>query len=283
MKFSINRVASAVAVTLIFSSTGALATTTGASSPDDPLACTEAEIQAIMKQYDSSLGELNKYHPPSFDKYREVRMVHRAQDPKKKDENLCEVLMDANFKVPAIDLEKLKAAWASLKALMAGNSGGMNWSQAMKEAYDAGMQKYKEWWRDNQCKLAQDLSTTVNGSIDDAYDASKEEAKDQAEDAILENESVQDAGITDLDDKDKPIWQQAAQEQTENQLGDYGDYANWYETDDWKGENQQESMDDLIDKVLGDVQEDALDEHLDNEGDDRLDNILDKFEPNYDK
>lgn len=279
MKFSINPLASAITAAIIFSSSSAVAT--DASSPEavDPLACTDEEIQAIMDQYNSSLGDLNKYEPPSFDKYREVRMVHRSQNSDTKDQSLCDIIMNPNYKIPKIELAKLKAAWAGLKALMVGNSMGMDWSQAVTTAYNMGMEKFKEWWRESQCKLAQDLSTAVNESINDAYD----DAKDAAEDAVLDQEVVQDAGITDLDNKNKPIWQQVAEQQTENQLGDYAGYANWYETDDWKGENMQESMDDLIDKVIGDTQDDVLDNNLDNEGGDRLDNILDKFEPDYEK
>ncbi|KDM90903.1 hypothetical protein [Photobacterium galatheae] len=262
-----------IGISLVFSS-GAAVAGSDSADPVDPLACTEEEILAVMSEYEASLGSIDKYHVPRFEKFREVRMAHRAQDPETREQNLCDVIANTEFKIPDIDLSMLEAGWSSLKALMAGNTNGVDWSTVMSEAYKAGMKKAKKWWLENNCKLAQNFSQSVNESIDEAH----EEAKDTAKGEIENTEEAKQLGASDLD---KPLYRQVAEKQTEDQLEDYAGYAKWYDEDQWGEGNRQDAMDNIVDKVLGDQRGNALDKHVDDVGSERLGSILDKVEPKY--
>lgn len=274
MSFPTKKLATTIAVSIALSTSVAFAGSTSSTATVDPLACTDEEILAVMAEYEASLGSIDKYHVPRFEKFREVRMAYNAQDPETKDKNLCDVLADPSFEIPSIDLTMLKAGWTSLKALMAGNSGGVDWSTVMSEAYQAGMDKAKEWWLQNSCKLAQNFSASVNESIDDAY----EDAQDMAKEEIENTDEAKELGINDLD---KPLYQQVAEKETEEQLGEYAGYAKWYDEDEWGEEGRQDSMDSIVDKIIGDGLDNTLDNNLDDKGSDRLGSILDKVEPDY--
>lgn len=271
MSFPTKKLATAIVVSIALSSSVAFASSTTTA---DPLACTDEEILAVMAEYEASLGSIDKYHVPRFENFREVRMAYNAQDPETKDKNLCDVLADTSFTIPSIDLTMLQSSWDALKALMAGNSGGVDWSTVMSEAYQAGMDKAKEWWLQNSCKLAQNFSEASNESIDEAYKDSQKMAKKEIENT----DQAKDLGINNLD---RPLYQQVAKKKTEEQLGEYAGYAKWYDKEEWGEEGRQDSMDSIVDKIIGDGLNKTLDNNLDGKGSDRLGSILDKVEPKY--
>ncbi|ELP5898429.1 hypothetical protein QTV49_000303 [Vibrio vulnificus] len=274
MSFPTKKLATTITASVVLSSSVALAETVSPISTTDPLTCTDEEIMAVMVEYEASLGSIDKYHVPRFEEFREVRMAYNAQDPETKDKNLCDVLADPSFEIPSIDYTMLQSGWTSLKALMAGNSGGVDWSTVMSEAYQAGMEKAKKWWLESSCKLGKNFSQAANESIDEAY----KDTQDFAKDTIENTEQAKDLGVSDLD---KPLYQQIAEKKTEEQLGEYAGYAKWYDDDEWGEEGRQDSMDDLVDKIIGDGVDKTLDSNLDGKGSDRLDSILDKIEPKY--
>lgn len=273
MSFPTKKLTTTIAASIVLSTSVAFAGNPNPTATADPLACTDEEIMAVMAEYEASLGSIDKYHVPRFEKFREARMAYNAQDPETKDKNLCDVLADPSFKIPSIDLTMLESGWASLKALMAGNTGGVDWSTVMSEAYKAGMDKSKQWVLQSSCKLAQNFSSSVNESIDDAH----EDAQDMAKEEIENTDQAKEIGINDLD---KPLYQQVAEKETEDQLGEYSGYAKWYEKD-WVKEGMQDSTDNIVDEIIGNGLDDTLNNTLDGKGSDRLDSILDKVEPEY--
>ena len=271
MKFPLKLVAVAVSASTLLATSPAFAEQ---KAPIDPLACTPEEIQAVMKEYNDSLGTIDKYHVPNFEQFKEVNMAVKANDPDEPD-GLCEILANTKYEIPELDMSAVTEAWNKLKLLMAGSSAGagVDWNKVISEAYAKGMEKAKETFLAGSCKLAQNFSSSANESIDDAW----EDGKDMAKDEVENNDKVNDVGISDLD---KPLWKQVAEKENEERLGDYADYAKWYEGD-FDKENTDESVDALVDKIIGDKTEDILDENIKGGTGDSIDDILDGLEPDY--
>ena len=245
---------------------------------ENPYVCTDDEVNAIMTTYQETLGTVDSHRGATYSDFRDIRMVHLSQDPDSKDDNLCSIIMNPNFDLPSFNLADLKTAWASLKALMTVKSGGFDWNLVMTTAYDKLMAKAKAMIYKKTCKLAADFSDKVNDSINEVWD----ESKGWAEEKVNNNEELNDLGITDINSK-SPIYQQIAKKQTENQLKEYANYAKWYESDRWGAEDgtMQESVDDIIDKILNDGTDAILDKNIKDDGSDRLDDFLDNFKPKY--
>lgn len=285
MKFQFNQLSLLVGSCLIITSASSFANQPTEAVPNqDPTACTDQEILAVMAEYDASLGKIDKYHVPRFEKFRDVRMVHKAINGKEK--NLCDVLANTKFKMPKFDFTKLKAAWASLKAFMAGDSQGMDWGKVMSEAYTKGLEKAKKLFLKGTCKLGQNFSKAAKESIADAYKDSKKQAKKQVENS----KEAKKLGVKDLD---KPLFQQIAKKKTDEQLGEYSKYAKWYDKDQWyeKDENGEmklstdlikDNTSNLMDHLL-DKADDRVDDLVkDNVSkDDKIGNILDSVKPHY--
>jgi hypothetical protein len=227
-----------------------------------------------MKEYNDSLGTIDKYNVPNFEKFKEVNMVVKANDPDEPD-GLCEILANMKFEIPELDMSAVTEAWNKLKLLMAGSSAGagVDWSKVISEAYAKGMEKAKETFLAGSCKLAKNFSGAANEGIDEAW----EDGKDMAKEEVENNEKLNEAGIDDLDE---PLWKQVAEKESDERLGEYADYAKWYEGD-FDEENTDETMDDLVDKILGDKIDDTLDENIKGGSGDSIDDILDGLEPDY--
>lgn len=276
MKLPLNKITTFILSIMLLPSGPAWATNSVESSVD-PLMCSPEEVDAIMAEYHNSLGDVDQYHVPRFEEFREVRMAVNAKDPENKGDGLCDVLVDPSFTIPDLDLSAVESSWSSLKALMSGVSAGVgvDWNKIMSEAYDKGLEKSKAFFLSGSCKLAQDFSGAVNESIDDAW----EEGKDMAEDEFESNDSLNNVGIDDID---IPLWKQIAEKENEERLGEYADYAKWYEGD-FNKENTSDSVDSIVDKILGDNIEKGLDENIQGNSQNKIDTILDSIKPNYGK
>ncbi|CAH7161012.1 hypothetical protein [Vibrio alginolyticus] len=235
------------------------------------LHCTDAEIDAFINNYKTSYNNPAHYERPSFSDFKTNQMVQNQDE----ESNLCDVLMNADYSIELPSWEWFENAYASLKAAMNGSlssSGSVNYTQVIWDAIQKGKDKAWEKIKEGSCKLGQKSSKAINSGIDSAYEDAQEYAKERA----LENEAVQNAGITNFDE---PIWKQVAAKETEESLGEYEEYGRWYEDDYWSEEGTGETINSLINDEFDKGTEEALDKHVEDKSEKPIDEILDSLSP----
>lgn len=193
------------------------------------IACTDDELSAYMDNYKAGLQKAVAMVPQTdYRDFKKMNLIRRLNSGKDDVETtLCSVIADSSFDVSQLmpDWEKAEQLWASMKAMFAGNSGGADYGTLISEAVSKGMAKAKEKAQEGFCALQKGVTSNIDKMGNDLYDKAKSEGKKM----ILSNATVKELGVTSFN---KPVWQQMAGKQLDNQLGEYSDYAKWYE-DGW--------------------------------------------------
>jgi hypothetical protein len=223
-----------------------------AITPQNSMQCSTGELQSYIANYERGLEVAIASEPTtSFSQFRKQDIARRVNDPNEdREKTLCSVIMDPSFDVNKLtpDFSKLTDAYNNLKLLMAAESGaGLNFSMITSEAISAAMAQLKEKAKESACDIARSSTSKIDAIANDLYKTGV--AKGQQ--MILSDERVEDLGVTNFN---KPVWQQMAGEQVDEQLGAFADQAKWYE-DGW-------TIEDATGDVIGTVTEDGKDEWI---------------------
>lgn len=211
-----------------------------AAAPQNSMQCSKEELKAYIENYEKGLETAIAAEPTtSFKEFKENDLSRRMTDPNEdKEKTLCSVIMDAEFDVNKLmpDFSKLNDAYEKLKLLMASQSmgSGPNFSMITSEAINKAMEQMWEKAKESACNLAKSTTAKIDPIANDLYKTGLAKGKQM----VLSDERVKELGVTNFD---KPIWQQMAGKEIDNQLDDYADQAKWYE-DGWTIEDATGSV-----------------------------------------
>lgn len=241
--------------------------TTDETTEESVIACTDEELTAYMDNYEAGLQKAVSMVPQAdYKDFKKMDLIRRLNSGKDDEETtLCSVIADSSFDVSSLmpDWEKAEELWASMKALFAGNSGGADYGTLISEAVSKGMAAAKEKAKEGFCALQKGVTSNIDKMGNDLYKKAKSEGKKM----VLSNDTVKELGVTTFN---KPVWQQMAGKQLDNQLGEYSKYSKWYE-DGW-------SVSDATGDLINDESKSATNDWLktlddDNSAADTLDEL----------
>lgn len=221
---------------------------------EDPMACTDEELQAYFDNYKAGLKEHIEMTPkPDYNQIKKADIARRAVsgDAEDREASLCAIITMPDFDMQALvpDLSFISDAYAAMKAWYATDSaGGVDYATLISAGITQGMDYAKQEIRKGYCKFARTLPSKIDSVAYDLYETAKKEGKSY----VLAQDSVKELGVTNFKD---PVWQQMAGEQLDQQLEDYSDYAKWYE-EGW-------TVEDAVGGASGDWAEGELDENKD--------------------
>lgn len=220
----------------------------------DPMACTDEELQAYFDNYKAGLKEHIAMTPkPDYNQIKKADIARRAVsgDDDDRAASLCAIITTPDFNLQALvpDLSFISDAYAAMKVWYASDSaGGVDYATLISEGVAQGMEYAKKEIKKGYCKFARSLPSKIDAVAYDLYETTKKEGASY----VLAQDAVKELGVTNFK---KPVWQQMAGEQLDQQLEDYSDYAKWYE-DGW-------SVEDAVGGASGDWAEGEIDENTD--------------------